>query len=91
MPRKLADWLGTYIEYTKETESAPIFHRWVGLSILAAAMSKKVWLNLGRIKVFPNLYIVLVAEPGIARKSQAISYGIELMNEIDNIHINNKS
>jgi len=85
MSRQLANWLQTYIEYTKETESAPIFHKWVGISILAAALSKKVWLNLGRIKVFPNLYVVLVAEPGIARKSQAITYGVEIMNEIDSI------
>ena len=85
MARLLSNWIQTYIEYTKETESAPIFHRWVGMSIIAAALSKKIWLNLGRIKVFPNMYVVLVAEPGIARKSQAISYGVELMNEIDNI------
>jgi hypothetical protein len=85
MSRILGNWLETYKEYTKETESAPIFHKWVGISILAAALSKKVWLNLGRIKVFPNLYVVLVAEPGIARKSQAITYGVEVMNEIDSI------
>ena len=85
MARQLINWLSTYKEYTKETESAPIFHKWVGISILAAALSKKIWLNLGRIKVFSNLYVVLVAEPEIARKSQAINYGVELMNEIDSI------
>jgi len=87
MPRLLTNWLSTYKKYTHETESAPIFHQWTGLSMLAAALSKKIWLNLGRIKVFPNLYIVLVAEPGVARKSQAISYGVELMNEIDSIYM----
>ena len=85
MSRQLGNWLETYKLYTKETESAPLFHTWVGISILAAALSKKIWLNLGRIKVFPNLYVVLVAEPGIARKSQSINYGVEIMNEIDSI------
>lgn len=80
--RKLKNWLDAYLEYTLETESSPIFHKWVGISSIAAALRKKCWLSLGRLKVFPNLYIVLVAEPGIARKSQAISYGVDILNQI---------
>ena len=83
--RKLSNWLESYLEYTEETESSPIFHKWVGISCLAAALRKKTWLTLGRIKVFPNMYIVLVAEPGIARKSQAISYGVDLLGEVPSI------
>ncbi len=85
MPRKLPNWLDSYVEYTKETESAPIFHKWIGLSMIASALRKKTFLQLGRIKVFPNLYIVIVAEPGIARKSQAIAYGVDIMSEIDHL------
>ena len=83
--RKLHNWLDAYCEYTTDTESAPIFHKWVGLSMLAGVLRKKVWLSLGRIKIFPNLYIVLVAEPGVSRKSQSISYGVDILNEIPNI------
>ena len=83
--RKLSNWLTAYSEYTEETESAPMFHRWVSLSMVSAVLRKKVWLSLGRIKVFPNMYVVLVAEPGIARKSQAISYGVDLLNEVPGI------
>ena len=53
--------------------------------MISAVLRKKVWLELGRIKVFPNMYVVLVAEPGIARKSKAISYGVELLNEVPGI------
>jgi len=80
--RKLSNWLDAYAEFTENTESAPLFHRWVSYSMVSAALRKKVWLSLGRIKIFPNLYIVLVAEPGIARKSQAISFGVDILNEI---------
>jgi hypothetical protein len=83
--RKLSNWLEAYAEYTEETESSPMFHRWVSLSMLSSVLRKKVWLSLGRIKVFPNMYVVLVAEPGIARKSQAISYGVDLLNEVPGI------
>jgi hypothetical protein len=87
MSRKLKNWLDGYVEYTENTESAKIFHPWIGRSMIAAALRKKVWLHLGRIKVFPNLYIVLVAEPGIVRKSQSISYGVDILNEITNVEL----
>lgn len=83
--RKLENWLDAYCRYTEETESAAIFHKWVGLSMLAGALRKKTWLSLGRLKVFPNLYIVLVSEPGIARKSQAISWGTEILSEVPSV------
>lgn len=85
MSRSLEDWLTTYIEYTTYTESAAIFHKWVGISLIASALRRKVWFNFGRIKVHPNLFIVLVAEPGIARKTQAISYGDEILTELTGI------
>ena len=85
MSRELSNWLTSYLEYTEETESAKIFHKWVGLSMLASALRKKTWFNLGRLKVYPNLYIVLVAEPGIARKTQAISYGTRILNNVPSI------
>lgn len=76
------DWLTLYEEYTADTESASLFNTWVGISTIASALRKKTWLELGRLKVFPNLYIVLVAEPGIARKSQAISYASSIISDI---------
>lgn len=86
MPRKLENWLDTYMEFTEHTESATVFHRWVGISVLAAVLRKKTWLTFGRLRIYPNMYIVLVANPGIARKTQAISYGSKLLNEVPNIH-----
>jgi len=85
LSRQLKNWLKAYQEYTEETESAPVFHKWVGVSMIAAALQKKVWFNFGRLKIYPNLYVVLIAEPGIARKTQAISYGTKILNEIPEI------
>lgn len=87
MSRQLDDWLEGYIEFTKPTESAAIFHKWVGISMLASALRRKVHFGFGRIWVYPNLYIVLVAEPGIARKTQAISFGEDILIEVTGINI----
>jgi hypothetical protein len=83
--RKLENWLDSYMEYTEGMEPARTFQMWVGISAIASALRKKVYLSLGRIKVYANMYIILVAEPGIARKSQAISTGVELMSGVPDI------
>lgn len=80
-------WLEDYMEYTEDTESSMLFNKWVGISTIASALRKKVWLEVGRLKVFPNLYIVLVAEPGIARKSQAITYASSIISGVSDIKV----
>lgn len=83
--RKVKGWLEHYMEFMKNTEPAAVFDKWTGHSLIAAALRKKAKLPYGRINYYPNLYIVFVAEPGIARKTQAISFGVKLLNEIPDI------
>jgi len=83
--RNLENWLDGYAEYTALTESPRNFNRWSGISAIAAALRKKVKFQLGRLSTYPNLYLVLVAEPGVARKTQALSYATDLTYKIDSI------
>lgn len=85
MPRHLKNWLDSYLELNKNTEPAKIFDTWVGYSVIAAALRRKVNLKLGRLVYYPNLFVVLVAEPGIARKTQSIKYGVNFLNTIPEI------
>lgn len=83
--RRLKNWLKSYAEYTYETEPPRIFHRWTSLSSISAALRKKAWFKFGRLRIHPNLYVVLVSEPGVARKTQAISYAEEIISEVSSI------
>ena len=85
--RNLKDWLTGYLAYTDNTESAAIYHKWVGISLIAACLRRKVFFEFGRIKLHPNLFVVLVSEPGISRKTQAISFGEDILKEIPGIQI----
>ena len=85
MSRHLENWHDSYIELNDNTEPAKLFDSWVGYSVIAAALRRKVSLQLGRLIYFPNLYVVLVADPGIARKTQAIKYGVNFLNTIPEI------
>lgn len=84
--RLLKNWLQTYLAYVEETESAKIFKTWVGISVLASALRRKISFKLGRIIFYPNLYVVLVGPPG-SRKSQAIKFGYELIKSLTDITV----
>ncbi len=84
MERKCKDWIETYLEYIEDTESPHRFHFWVAVSSITSALRKKALLKLGRINVYANMYIVLIGPPG-SRKSQAIKWGLEVMEEVNEI------
>lgn len=89
--RLCRNWIETYLRYYENTEPAKIFHFWTAVSMIAGALRKKTHLSLGRIKVFPNLYIVFVAEPGMARKTQAITFGLKFLRSIPDIVVSAES
>lgn len=82
-----SNWLESYLRLMENTEPAKLFDKWVGYSIIASALRRKVSLQLGRLIYYPNIYVVLVAEPGVARKTQAIKYGVNFLNTIPEIRL----
>lgn len=86
MARELTDWLTGYLEYTQNSESPRSFHVWCGLSLLAAALQRKVYLSWGFEKIYPNLYIVLVGPSG-SRKGLALGIAKNLLVNIPGISV----
>jgi hypothetical protein len=84
--RKLEDWLDAYVQYAKDSEPPRIFHPWIGISMLAGALGRKVHTNLGFETLYPNLYIILLAPSG-CRKGTAITIGRQIMTPIAGIKI----
>lgn len=72
MGRRLEDWIDSYMDATDNTEPPESFRRWVAISAIAAALQRKCWLQWDK-KLYPNLYVILVAPPGKARKGTSIS------------------
>jgi len=79
------------MELMLNTEPARLFDLWTAYSVIAAALRRKVYLQLGRLTYFPNIYCVFVAEPGVARKTQAVKYGVELLSTIPEIKMSSDS
>ena len=85
MARKLQNWLRSYAEYTSISEAPPTFHFWTGVSVIAGALRRRVWIGQKKFKWVPNMYIILVAPPGIAAKSTSMSMGYSLLRKVPGI------
>lgn len=85
MARKAQNWLKAYINYTRDSESPTPFHFWTGVSVLAGALRRRVWIDMRKFQWTPNFYIILVGPPGIAAKSTSISMGMGLLLKVPGV------
>ena len=80
------NWLERYIEYVDQTESPIEYHLWTAISILAAAIERKVYLQFGHSRLFCNCYIILIGPPGIG-KGIAMSLGSSLLHQLGTVNM----
>jgi len=73
--------LSDYRDYCSGSEAHPTYHIFSGLVALSSIVSRKVWIEQGYFKVFPNLYVILVGPPG-NRKTSAMSIAKALIREL---------
>ena len=66
--RNIPDWIEGYLAYTEDSEPPQLFKEWCAVSVIAAALQRKCKLEWGTTVFYPNLYIVLTAPAGKARK-----------------------
>lgn len=72
--------LENYKTYVSNSEANDSYHLWSALVALSTVVSRKVWIEQGMFKVYPNLYVVLVGPPG-NRKTTAMSVAKKLIRE----------
>jgi len=75
--RQLSNWITTYMEYTRGTESPEAYHFWTAVTVIGAATARQVSLDLNYFRIYPNFYTILVGPSGV-RKSAAAGIGIKL-------------
>jgi hypothetical protein len=80
--------LKTYLAYTRNQASPPLFHLWTIIAVIAGILRRNVWINRGGYyMLYPNLYTVLVAPTGRCMKSTAASIGVKLLRKIEGVNI----
>lgn len=80
--RSLPDFIQGYLDYTEAWNEAPeSFRIWSAVSTVAAALQRRVRLPWGHY-LYPNMYILLVAPAGKARKGTGMNPALELLREV---------
>lgn len=62
-----ADWVEGFLASTDGITSPPLFRKWAAISAIAGALERKVWIKSLSAKLYPNMYVVLVAPPGVGK------------------------
>lgn len=86
MARLCDDWLLEYMQFTQHLEAPDELHFWAGVSTIAGALRRKVWIDQRYWKWIPNFYIVFVAPPGIIAKTTTIDVAHNLLMEIPGVN-----
>lgn len=70
-----------FVHLGRGTESPTIFMLWGALWTLSTALNRNAWIQWYPKKMWPNLYIVLVAPAGLCKKSTPIDFGRYLLEQ----------
>lgn len=79
--RSLPDWIDAYLKFTNNTEPPILFRKWTAISVIAATLQRKCYLPWGSLTFYPNMYNILVAPAGRARKGTAMGPGMDFLTE----------
>jgi hypothetical protein len=55
------------LDQTQEAESPRSFFLWSGIAALSAVVKKNIWINKKIYKLYPNVYVMLVARSGLRK------------------------
>lgn len=75
-----------FMEHTKELEAPTAFWEWSCYSLIGAVLRDNCYFEMGYRRIYPNLYVLLLAEAGARRKSAPFQILEEL---IDNELVGN--
>jgi hypothetical protein len=85
MARHHSDWVQAFMDYASFGEAPRHLYFWTAVSAIAGALRRHVWIDQGHFKWYPNMYIILVAPPGIISKSTTASIGMKLLRRVPGI------
>lgn len=86
MGRKNNDWLKAFCDYAGYGEAPRRMYFWCGVSAVAGALRRRVWIDQVYFQWYPNLYIILVAPPGIVAKSTTADVSMSLLRQVPGIN-----
>jgi hypothetical protein len=85
MARHFPNFLEAYVDYAKFGEAPISMLFWTGVSTVAGALRRRVWIDQAYFQWIPNFYVVIVSPPGIVAKSTTASTGMRLLRAVPGV------
>lgn len=64
----MSSWIVDYVKTIDSVSESPTaFNMWAAISVISSVLKRNVYLNYKTFTIYPNMYIVLVAPPGIGK------------------------
>ena len=67
MARLIDNWIEGFVDYTDNLPSSPLLRKWSAIAAISGALERKTWVHTMNSNLYPNLYVLLVAPPGIGK------------------------
>lgn len=95
MARKLENWIDSFSGLFEHSGTPELFRKWTAISVIAGVLERRIWTDVGYGPLYPNLYIILVAPPGIG-KTELSSQAQQLLMSLstggdDGLHVSPSS
>ena len=78
-----SNFLKKFVSLFEGTEVPERFSIWAGISCLSAMLERRVWIDMNIFTIYPNMFIVFVADAGRMRKSTAVAMTKKLLTKVD--------
>lgn len=87
MGRNFENLIDAYLDYSSGHESTVRVRKWCIISVIAAALERRVSISRGYFPLFPNLYTFIIGRSGLIKKTTSTGIAVNLLREISDIRI----
>lgn len=83
--RRCKDWIESFIQYTSYGEAPTHLYFWSGVTALAGALQRHVWIDQAYFRWYCNMFVCLVAPPGVVSKSTTSGTAMSLLRQVKGV------
>lgn len=84
--REFPDWLEAFLEYGSYSEAPRKSLWWAGVSAIAGALQRNVWIEQGLFQIYPNFFIVINGPAGKVKKSTIVNLALSRLRAVEHIN-----
>lgn len=84
--REYPDWLQAFVDYASYSEAPVKSLWWAGVSAIAGALQRNVWIDQGLFQIYPNFFIVINGPAGKVKKSTIINLALNRLKAVEGIN-----